>query len=475
MLRKNFFSKYSKCVPIKVNANLLFQNSKPNFFCTKDSDKNYNKAISNGIQSPGMFKKGSEQEANIGAIEKHRAKFNSKEEKEARMKLLQREITSNPEFFNAFPHLKEKIKLDYMESTNGTQEVEGFLNQNFFIKPSEESQEKKSNYFESLLNKHSGYSRVFKDESEKKLEDDGKFIDGYHTQTGPIKFMTREEKEKVHLEIDKKMRELEDSGLSRQEILFNEPEGIPLKQDKFYQFIKNNKIAREMLVKPTETFSVDLVIEKALKQDIGPDGSLGLKRRNFKLQEDLPLSHELKQYRKTFDPKRPDEMLQSDDFDYRENYVDKLKKQVNFERKKPISFINPPLMRAEARKKFMIKTIQKKDIHWKNLPLLARFLNEGGKMMNKYQTRLPGDIHKKLSRVIKHARHMGLLPNTDFIKPFHKVPFTSMYNEFADDVAKVVDKKTGIIKIIHQPTLQDKYNYSSYDSAVEANKSSLDR
>ena len=132
-------------------------------------------------------------------------------------------------------------------------------------------------------------------------------------------------------------------------------------------------------------------------------------------------------------------------------------------------------MRAEARKKFMIKTIQKKDIHWKNLPLLARFLNEGGKMMNKYQTRLPGDIHKKLSRVIKHARHMGLLPNTDFIKPFHKVPFTSMYNEFADDVAKVVDKKTGIIKIIHQPTLQDKYSYSSYDSAVEANKSSLDR
>ena len=258
MLRKNFFSKYSKCVPIKVNANLLFQNSKPNFFCTKDSDKNYNKAISNGIQSPGMFKKGSEQEANIGAIEKHRAKFNSKEEKEARMKLLQREITSNPEFFNAFPHLKEKIKLDYMESTNGTQEVEGFLNQNFFIKPSEESQEKKSNYFESLLNKHSGYSRVFKDESEKKLEDDGKFIDGYHTQTGPIKFMTREEKEKVHLEIDKKMRELEDSGLSRQEILFNEPEGIPLKQDKFYQFIKNNKIAREMLVKPTETFSVGI-------------------------------------------------------------------------------------------------------------------------------------------------------------------------------------------------------------------------
>jgi ribosomal protein S18 len=456
MLRKILFSR-------SLNPNLFYKHTN-HFLSTKEADT---------IQSPGLFKKGSEEEGDIGGIEKHRAKFNSKEDKEARMKLLQREITSNPEFFNAFPHLKEKIKLDYMESNN--EEVESFLSQNFEVKPSEESQEKKSNYFESLLNKHKGYSRVFKDEIEKELEDKAKFIDGYNTETGPIKFMTREEKEKVHLEIDRKMRELEQSGLSRQEILFNEPEGIPLKQDKFYQFIKNNKIAREMLVRPTETFSVDLVIEKALKQDIGPDGSLGLKRRNFKLKEDLPLSHELKQYRKTFDAKRPDEMLQEDDFDYRENYVDKLKKQVNFERKKPISFINPPLMRAEARKKFMIKTIQKKDIHWKNLPLLARFLNEGGKMMNKYQTRLPGDIHKKLSKVIKQARHMGLLPNTDFVKPFHKVPFTSMYNEFADDVAKVVDKKTGTIKIIHQPTLQDKYNYSSYDSAVEANKSSLDR
>jgi ribosomal protein S18 len=220
---------------------------------------------------------------------------------------------------------------------------------------------------------------------------------------------------------------------------------------------------------------VDLVIEKALKQDIGPDGSLGLKRRNFKLQEDLPLSHELKQYRRTYDPRKPDEMLQKEDFDYRENYADKLKAQLNTEKKKPISFINPPLMRAEARRKFMIKTLQKKDIHWKNLPLLARFLNEGGKMMNRYQTRLPGNIHKKLTKTIKHARNMGLLPNSDFVKPYHKIPFTSLYNEFAEDIAKVVDKKSGIIKVIHQPSLQDKYNYSSFDSAVEANKNNFDR
>ena len=48
-----------------------------------------------------------------------------------------------------------------------------------------------------------------------------------------------------------------------------------------------------------------------------------------------------------------------------------------------------------------------------------------------------------------------------------------MYNEFLEDTSKVVDKETGVIKVVHLPSDKDKYNYSSYDSAFEANDRSI--
>jgi len=99
--------------------------------------------------------------------------------------------------------------------------------------------------------------------------------------------MSRVEKEKIHDEIDIRMQELEDSGLSKEEILYNKSEGVPLKYDKFFQYLKENRIARELLVKPNEKFNADSIIEKALKQNIGPDASLGLDKRKIELEENL--------------------------------------------------------------------------------------------------------------------------------------------------------------------------------------------
>mmetsp|Transcript_14739 Transcript_14739/g.10640 ORF Transcript_14739/g.10640 Transcript_14739/m.10640 type:complete len:81 (+) Transcript_14739:299-541(+) len=77
------------------------------------------------------------------------------------------------------------------------------------------------------------------------------------------------------------MHELEATGLSRQEILYDEPGGIPLIDDPFFQFLKNNKTAREMLITPGEHFTVENVIDRALRQDIGPDPSLALNKENY--------------------------------------------------------------------------------------------------------------------------------------------------------------------------------------------------
>lgn len=46
--------------------------------------------------------------------------------------------------------------------------------------------------------------------------------------------------------------------------------------------MKKNRRAREMLITPNEVFSADRVIEKALRQEIGPDPTAALLPMNFR-------------------------------------------------------------------------------------------------------------------------------------------------------------------------------------------------
>ena len=70
--------------------------------------------------------------------------------------------------------------------------------------------------------------------------------------------MTQEEKDKIHFIAEQKMEELEKTGLSRQEIISDKQvrPGVPLAQDPFFQFFKNNRSAREMMIKEDEEFTV---------------------------------------------------------------------------------------------------------------------------------------------------------------------------------------------------------------------------
>jgi hypothetical protein len=58
---------------------------------------------------------------------------------------------------------------------------------------------------------------------------------------------------------------------------------VPLKDDAFFQLVRNSRTVREMLIKPNEEFTADRVIEKALRQDLGPDPSQSLAKQNYKL------------------------------------------------------------------------------------------------------------------------------------------------------------------------------------------------
>ena len=60
---------------------------------------------------------------------------------------------------------------------------------------------------------------------------------------------------------------------------------MPLALDPFFKLLKYNRLAREILFKPGEEFSVGKVVDMALRQDIGPDPALS-RRSNLYLYQD---------------------------------------------------------------------------------------------------------------------------------------------------------------------------------------------
>lgn len=78
--------------------------------------------------------------------------------------------------------------------------------------------------------------------------------------------MTAEAKEKVNIEIDRRMKELSDSDLTREELLHEKvDQGVKLADDAFFQYIRANRTAREMILKPGDAYTADRVIELALR------------------------------------------------------------------------------------------------------------------------------------------------------------------------------------------------------------------
>lgn len=72
---------------------------------------------------------------------------------------------------------------------------------------------------------------------------------------------------KIHIIAEIKLEELEETGLSREEILDPKTtkEGYPLSSDPFFRYIKENRFARELLIGPYGQFSPDAIVKVALR------------------------------------------------------------------------------------------------------------------------------------------------------------------------------------------------------------------
>lgn len=110
------------------------------------------------------------------------------------------------------------------------------------------------------------------------------------------------------------------------------------------------------------------------------------------------------------------------------------------------------MSRNELRRRFMRK-FSKKNIDWKDTALMVKFLNDAGKLYNRYQSRLPTSVHRKVAKTIKKMRHLRLIPFVGMIKPTDKIPLGNYIEDLEEMHRKTIDPVTG--RMFMKYSLQD--------------------
>ena len=125
-----------------------------------------------------------------------------------------------------------------------------------------------------------------------------------------------------------------------------------------------------------------------------------------------------------------------------------------------------------------MRSVTKKDIDWRNATLITKFLNDTGKLYNRYQSRLPTNVHRKVAKTVKKMRNLGLLPYVGLMKPTDKIPVGSFVEDLEEMHKKTIDPLTGRMFLKHsiQDTLKDKEQriFTSLESRLENSESNTE-
>ena len=266
-------------------------------------------------------------------------------------RFLARELKENPEFFKAFPHLQppvyDLLNPEVQEQNKGQslEYLDQVRSREIFDKEElRPSSAKRDGYFQTLLHQHNQYMPLGREEREEMIrENEINYVQAYQGPSGPLKYMSEEAKEKVHQELDLRMQEVEDTGLTRSEILHEQQTGVKLVDDPFFQFIKSSRTAREMLLKPGEEFTADRVIELALRQDVSPDDSLSMNKEDYRVRDWDSGEGPNWEYKKKYRDLTP--LVEPHAYFAGHNVVERRKKLFEYDQERPATFINRPLSR----------------------------------------------------------------------------------------------------------------------------------
>ena len=217
--------------------------------------------------------------------------------------------------------------------------------------------------------------------------------------------------------------------------------GLKLTEDPFFQYIKENRLARELLIKPTELFTPEKIVNLALRQDIGIDDASSNTLKKLHKRENLNF---LETFNLENTPSQTEEIESGANYFSQENGLD-----WQDYREKDYLAVKLPMNKGVLRMRD-IEPINVHDLHWRNTALLSEFLNSCAKIQSVVQNRLPAWQQRKVARVIKHARQMRLLPHKSFVRPHHKISMRSLEEDIQDAMVRKVDLETGAM-VAHEP------------------------
>jgi ribosomal protein S18 len=96
-----------------------------------------------------------------------------------------------------------------------------------------------------------------------------------------------------------------------------------------------------------------------------------------------------------------------------------------------------------------MRKLSKDDITWKNTALLCKFMNDNGKIINKYQSRLETSVHRKVAKTIKRVRDLQIFSHVGMVKPTDKIPVGSFIEDLEEMHKKTIDPITGRMFLKH--------------------------
>ena len=129
---------------------------------------------------------------------------------------MRKELKENPEFFKAFPHL-QVIFDEATDNVNPENQLHGYDKRYLNDKKVDFSSLKESQpFFKSLLHQHNRLMQPTESVEHLIRENERNFVEGSMIAAdGPFKYLSREQVNAIHLDIDDRLKELEATGLTR--------------------------------------------------------------------------------------------------------------------------------------------------------------------------------------------------------------------------------------------------------------------
>jgi ribosomal protein S18 len=234
-----------------------------------------------------------------------------------------------------------------------------------------------------------------------------------------------------------------------------------LKLDAYFQYIKTNRKAREILIGDNKEFSVSRIIGLALRQDTGLDKAMSgsgkriVRKSNPDGSEFSNVSKNLYKFEEVNDFFSQRKTPTKDDYQNFDSFEKLRPKKMESYRRKPKFHIRDAALKIDPN-----------DIHWRNTEMLVNFMTPSGLIKHRMNTRLPVLVHKKIRKAIMKARKLALLPDIGFLKPHHRLSLKSLAEDLTMDANMQIDIETG--------GLQPQQTDSTYDFERDHYTVSLD-